>query len=272
MSNTCLSICSSDSSGGGGVAADIKTFAALNFHGAFALTAVTVQNTCAVLDSLHLPAKIMIGQVDAVLGDMRIAGIKLGAVPPPDICELLSDRLGPLVQQGVPFVLDPVMGTASGSSLGAAAATGIGSAAFDRLLRLANVVTPNLRELRLLAGKEAPQDLRMQAEMLRRRGARAVLVTDADPERSRDWLLDDAGGQYIGDDERVPGSCDHGAGCTHSAALLCFLIRRHSLQEAALLAHRRALSSIRHGHEDVGHGHHPVNVFNSSLAGAIVHE
>ena len=157
----------------------------------------------------------------------------------------------------VPIVVDPVLGTASGSSLGDGCALDV---VRSLLFPLATVITPNLREARLLAGDVDGSDPAELAESLAGFGARAVLITEAQPETGGDWLFDGRRHHHVPGRRHQTG-CEHGAGCAHSSALAVLLARGLTLVEAAERSHRIVAEAVRVGAAGIGHGVHPVDVF-----------
>ncbi len=142
-----LIIAGSDSGGGAGIQADIKTVTMLGGHAMTAVTALTAQNTLGVNAVMAVPADFVIAQIDAVVSDIGVDAVKIGMLGSPEVAHAAADRLSGL---DVPIVFDPVMVATSGAVLADAATI----AAFERLMSLASVVTPNLPELQALGGEE----------------------------------------------------------------------------------------------------------------------
>src|ERR1043165_1971966 len=147
MTPRILIIAGSDSGGGAGIQADIKTVTMLGGHAMTAITAITAQNTLGVQAVMPVPAEMVVAQIDSVVSDIGVDAVKIGMIGAPETAHAVADRLECLA---VPIVFDPVMAATSGAPLADAATI----AAFDRLLRLASVVTPNLPELEALGGEE----------------------------------------------------------------------------------------------------------------------
>jgi hydroxymethylpyrimidine/phosphomethylpyrimidine kinase len=251
----CLTIGSSDSSGGAGIQGDIKAMAALGAYGASVLVGVTAQNTHGVRQRHSVPPDFVAAQLDAVLDDIRIDAVKVGTTWSVEIIELIAARLS---QLSVPIVIDPVLGTASGTQLGG------GAAAIDvvrrRFFPVATVVTPNLREARMLAGQPEEHDPAKLAETLVGLGARAVLITDALAAKGEgDWLFDGQQHRRIAG-ERHDTGCEHGAGCAHSSMLAVLLASGVPLLDAAREVRRLAGAAVAHGVPEVGTGVHPVDI------------
>ncbi|NIJ07816.1 hydroxymethylpyrimidine/phosphomethylpyrimidine kinase [Sphingomonas vulcanisoli] len=229
-----LSIAGSDSGGGAGIQADIKTITALGGHAMTAITAITAQNTVGVADILVAPVEMVIAQIDAVVGDIGVDAIKIGMIGSAEIAEAVADRLSEPDLADVPVVFDPVMVATSGSILSDPATIEY----FVGLLRLATLSTPNLDELRALAGADVRDeaDIAEVAARLIGLGSGDLLVTGVrlpggwvEDERGRmatDGLLFDL--LYSGRPEwngvnwyaeRIDTDQDHGTGCTLSSAI-----------------------------------------------------
>lgn len=235
MSPNVLSIAGSDPSGGAGVQADLKTFAALRCYGMAALTALTAQNTQGVR-AVHLAPPGFVGEeIDAIFEDVEVAAVKIGMLGSAQIVEVVAERLE---RFSPPFVvLDPVLAATSGDAL---AGDGVEAAIVERLFPLASLVTPNLFEARRLAGMERPlgaADMREAADRLLRLGAKAALVKGGDlaGETSEDFFLD-ADTEEILSAPRVKTRNTHGTGCTLSSAIAAFLARGAPMLEAIVSA------------------------------------
>lgn len=255
---TALTIAGSDSGGGAGIQADLKTFAAHGVYGVCAVTAITVQNTLGVTAVETIGAPIVSAQIAAVAADFDIRAIKTGMLPNRAIVTAVCDALEAL--PAVPVVVDPVMAATSGNRL-------IDDQAIDliriRLLPRARVVTPNCSEAEVLAGMRISSldDARRAAARLRAGGAGAVVVTGGDRAGSESIdLLDDGGTVVELSGPRLPGRSTHGTGCTFSAAVAAALARGLSLTDAVLGAKRYVEGAIRHA-ERLGQGRGPVNHF-----------
>lgn len=257
-----LAVGSSDSGGGAGIQADLKAFTALGAYGTTVVVGVTAQNTVTVTDRAGVPPDVVAAQLDAVLGDIGADAVKVGTTWSPAVCEVLADRLSRL--RGVPIVVDPVLGTAAGSALGAHTEAEL-TVVRRTLLPLATVLTPNVAEARRLAGVDV-DDPELLTRLLAEQGAAAVLLTDALP-GGGDWLFD--GSRHL----PLPGArartgCEHGAGCSHSAALTVLLGRGVPLPEASRTAHRLASEAVARGWAGIGQGVHPVDM-DGAVRGAV---
>ena len=252
---TALTIAGSDSGGGAGIQADLKTFAAHGVHGLTAVTAITAQNTRSVEAVALVSPAVVAAQIDAVAADFEIDAVKTGMLATADIvaavCEALARHPMP------PIVVDPVLVASSGHRLTDDDALRV---LRDRLVPLARLVTPNRREAEALTGLDirSPADLRQAAARLRRLGARAVVITggDADGAESVD-LLDDDGAVTELRGARVDSRHTHGTGCTFSAAATAGLARGLPLAEAVTRAKRFVETAIRQA-PGLGRGRGPL--------------
>lgn len=255
---TALTIAGSDSGGGAGIQADLKTFAAHRVFGLSAITAVTAQNTLGVVAFEALSADLVAAQIEAVAGDIGVQAVKTGMLANAAIVEAVAASVQAL---DLPWlVVDPVMVAKSGDRLLDDEALGMIRA---ELLPQAFVVTPNIPEAAVLAGIpiESDDDRREAARRIARLGPRHVLVKGghlALPDIV-DLLFD--GRDFVEfRNERVPGASTHGTGCTFSAALTAHLALGHSLHEAIPEAQRYVAGAIRHA-PALGRGHGPMNHF-----------
>jgi hydroxymethylpyrimidine/phosphomethylpyrimidine kinase len=251
-----LTIAGSDSSGGAGIQADLKTFAAFGVYGASAITALTAQNTVAVRGVQVVPVAFMIAQMDAVLDDLPVAAIKTGMLASTEIVIAVADRLTAVPT--LPLVVDPVMVATSGDSLLEPAAI---AAYRQRLIPRATLLTPNLAEAaRLLDAPLAvsPTDMADQARALLQLGAGAVLLkgghggsaTATDILATADRIVEFSLA-------RIETSSTHGTGCTLAAAIAALLAQGIPLEEAARRAKTyvwQAIDAARHWHLGQGHG------------------
>ncbi len=254
-----LAIAGSDPSGGAGIQADLKTFAALGCHGMAAITALTAQNTRGV-SAVHLPPPDFVAeQIRMVLDDVDVAAIKIGMLGSAAIVEAVAGALAPCQ---VPIVLDPVLVATSGATLGD---DGVVAAMRARLFPLASVITPNLAETGRLAAIAAPTDapaIEAAARRLRD-GPAAWLIKGGHGtgDTAADYLWDGATGAWFAS-PRIATANTHGTGCTLSAAIAAYLARGHVLDEAVRRA-KAYLDGALAGADrlTVGHGHGPVDHF-----------
>jgi hydroxymethylpyrimidine/phosphomethylpyrimidine kinase len=252
----CLTIAGSDSGGGAGIQADLKTFARLGCHGMSAIVALTAQSTTEVRAVHEAPSDFIRDELDVVFGDIGVDAAKTGMLFSTAIIETVADFLS---DQLIPLVVDPVMVAASGAKLLQDDAV---SALVQRLFPLATVVTPNLHEACALAGMPYSDDAdrRELALAVHALGAPAVIVTGGHGSEPVDSLFD--GERHVPIEvARYESAATHGAGCTHSAALTAFLARGEPLEDAARAAARVASEAVRSGLADLGAGPGPVDVF-----------
>ncbi|MDF0590943.1 bifunctional hydroxymethylpyrimidine kinase/phosphomethylpyrimidine kinase [Candidatus Methanocrinis natronophilus] len=260
MVNLLLTVGGSDSSGGAGIQADIKTFAALGFHGASAVTAVTAQNTRGVAEVYTLPPGAVAAQMEAVVEDSAISAAKTGMLSTADVVYEVSLFFE---GEGIPLVVDPVMEAEAGGRLLDSSAL---SLLRGRLIPLARVITPNIFEAEAITGIEV-SDERSALEAgyaILDLGAEAAVVTGG--HLQGDDLLVTPEAHFVVKGRREAGG-NHGVGCTYSAALTAFLARGWSLEKAAAAAKSFAASSVKRS-MDVGRGPSPVNPLGEALEGA----
>ncbi|QDW50737.1 bifunctional hydroxymethylpyrimidine kinase/phosphomethylpyrimidine kinase [Burkholderia sp. KBS0801] len=258
-----LTIAGSDSGGGAGIQADLKTFSALGAYGASVITALTAQNTRGV-SGVHAPdAAFVTAQLDAVFDDIRIDAVKIGMLANAAIVHAVADALRRYAPRFV--VLDTVMISKSSHALLAPDAV---DALRDALLPLATLVTPNLPEAAALLGDTpatTEDDMVRQGHALLQAGANAVLMKGGhlpDAATSPDWLVDAAHAVRLGG-TRVPVSNTHGTGCTLSSAIAALLPQRPDLESAVRDAKVYLTGAIAaSGQLDVGHGVGPVHHFH----------
>jgi hydroxymethylpyrimidine/phosphomethylpyrimidine kinase len=202
-----LIVAGSDSGGGAGIQADIKTVTMLGGHAMTAITAITAQNTLGVQAMMPVPAEMVVAQIDSVVSDIGVDAVKIGMIGSPETAHAVAARLETLA---VPIVFDPVMIATSGSILADEATI----AAFDRLMRLASVVTPNIPELEALGGEEAV--LAYGCHLVAKGG-------HADGHWIVDRLLSPSGPLRELRAKRFDTADTHGTGCTLASALACGL-------------------------------------------------
>ena len=254
-----LTVAGSDSGGGAGIQADLKTFAALGVYGASALTAITAQNTRGVYAIAEVPEEVVAAQIDAVLEDIGADAGKTGMLSGAAIVDVVADRLE--AWGLAKLVVDPVMVAKSGDHLLQPAAV---KALRTRLLPLALVVTPNLPEAAVLSGRsvDTDDDAREAAIAIAALGPRYVVVKGGHrPGDPIDLVYDGAGFVEL-PAERVDTANTHGTGCTFSAAIAAFLAHGHAPLDAIAAAKRYLTAALRASYP-VGDGHSPVNHFHA---------
>jgi len=257
-----LTIAGSDSGGGAGIQADIKTFSALGAYGCSVLTALTAQNTCGVRGVMEVEASFVRAQMDAVFEDISVHAVKIGMLGCASVIEAVADGLARWQPAWV--VLDPVMVAKSGDRLLAADAV---AALRDKLLPLASLVTPNLPEAADLLGIPMPTEraaMMDAAYQLMGLGVGAVLLKGGhlDDEDSPDLLVQGDDVRWYEAKRRVTRNT-HGTGCTLSAAIAAQLARGCSMPEAVAEAKRYVDGAIAEADAlAVGNGHGPVHHFH----------
>ncbi|KGH31544.1 MULTISPECIES: bifunctional hydroxymethylpyrimidine kinase/phosphomethylpyrimidine kinase [Comamonas] len=257
-----LSIAGSDSGGGAGIQADLKTCAALGCYGMTAITAITVQNTLGVTGIHGIPLDTVRGQIDAVVQDIGVDAVKIGMLATPDVVSVVADAIRRHRIRNV--VLDPVMVATSGDRL---IVPETAQALVSELFPLATVITPNLDEAALLLGRSIDGIGALDAAVadLLAMGAPAVLLKGG--HLSGDLVMDVLGrqGQQAGDylrlqSQRIITHNGHGTGCTLSSAIASFLAQGLALEAAVTEARRYILGAIEAGAEVyTGQGHGPLN-------------
>jgi hydroxymethylpyrimidine/phosphomethylpyrimidine kinase len=255
---TALTIAGSDSGGGAGIQADLKTFAAHGVYGTSAITAVTAQNTLGVTRFMALPADLVTEQIEAVVSDIGAHAVKTGMLATAAIVEAVAAAVEDL---DVPWlVVDPVMIAKSGDRLVDDEALG---AIKSELLRRAFVVTPNVPEAETLSGViiRSDEDRRDAARRIGALGAAHVIIKGGHfPSDAIVDLLYDGHRFTEYRTERVPGRHTHGTGCTFAAAIAARLALGATLEDAVPLAQHYVAGAIRRA-PDVGKGHGPMDHF-----------
>jgi hydroxymethylpyrimidine/phosphomethylpyrimidine kinase len=239
-----LTIAGSDSSGGAGIQADLKTFAAFGVYGLSAITAVTAQSTLGITASLALPADLVTAQIEAVAGDMEIHATKTGMLATAAIVEAVAAAIRELELRSV--VVDPVIAATSGDRL--LDEDGV-RALCAELVPLARVVTPNIPEAEILSGRviRSIEDARAAAVRIHEMGASAVIVTGghAGGEDIVDVLFDGTAFTEFRV-ARIPSANTHGTGCTFASAVAAGLALGESLPDATARAQAYVVGSITH--------------------------
>ncbi|WP_156687765.1 bifunctional hydroxymethylpyrimidine kinase/phosphomethylpyrimidine kinase [Mycobacterium sp. Marseille-P9652] len=257
-----LTIAGSDSGGGAGIQADMRTMALLGVHACVAVTAVTVQNTLGVKEFHEVPDGVVAGQIEAVVTDIGVQAAKTGMLASAAIIDTVADTWRRL-RASVPLVVDPVCASMHGDALLPVSAL---DTLRQRLFPLATLVTPNLDEVRLLVGIDVvdAHSQRAAAQALHALGPRWVLVKGGhlrSSGRSCDLLYggpSDGSGFHEYDTERLPGGNDHGGGDTLASAVACALAHGFSVPDAVGFGKRWVTECLR-GSYPLGHGHGPVS-------------
>jgi hydroxymethylpyrimidine/phosphomethylpyrimidine kinase len=255
-----LTIAGSDSGGGAGIQADLRTCALLGVHALVAVTAVTVQNSMGVKGFHEIPLDVIAGQIEAVASDIGVQAAKTGMLASSEIIATVADTWRELGPAGsVPLVVDPVCASMHGDSLLHPSAL---NALRDELFPLATLVTPNLDEVRLLVGIEVVDDesQREAARALHALGPKWALVKGGHLRSSPHSpdLLFDGTDFYEFDSPRIDTGDDHGAGDTLAAATACALAHRYPVPAAVDFAKGWVTECLRAAYP-LGHGHGPVS-------------
>ena len=254
-----LTIAGSDSGGGAGIQADLKTFAALGCYGMSAITALTAQNTVGVQGIHAVPASFLKAQIQSVMDDIGADALKIGMLHEPGIVEVVAWAIDHYKIRQV--VLDPVMVATSGDRLIAQETVQV---LVRELFPRVSVVTPNLDEAQLLLGQPIAnaQALDAAAQGLLAMGAKAVLLKGGHlaSDEVVDVLVQAQGPTRRLASSRIPSRNVHGTGCTLSSAITAYLALGHGLEDAVVQARTFILSAIEHGAQvQTGQGHGPLN-------------
>nr|HID12706.1 bifunctional hydroxymethylpyrimidine kinase/phosphomethylpyrimidine kinase [Anaerolineae bacterium] len=261
-----LTIAGSDSGGGAGIQADLKTFAALGVYGMSALTAITAQNTVGVQGVYELPAEFVGLQIDSVVDDIGVDAVKTGMLANAEIISVVAAKVK---EHDLPnLVVDPVMVAKSGAPLLREDARDV---LINLLLPLAVVVTPNLHEARVLTGLtiENVGEMKRAAAVIHALGARHVVVKGGHlPGESVDVLFN--GQEFtLFRSPRIETKNTHGTGCTFASAIAAGLAKGQSVVEAVGVAKEFITMALRHS-LDLGHGHGPTHHFAALYEKSVV--
>jgi hydroxymethylpyrimidine/phosphomethylpyrimidine kinase len=262
MTPIALTIAGSDSSGGAGIQADLKTFAALGVYGASVITALTAQNTMGVRGIHQVPAEFVTAQIDAVFSDLAVGAVKIGMVAELSIIDAIAAGL----QRWSPkhLVFDPVMVATSGDRLLAAEAV---DALRMKLIPLVSLITPNLPEAAALLDEPMASDeaaIESQGRRLLALGCQAVLIKGGHGQGSEsiDYLVD-ADSTIVFAAPRISTANTHGTGCSLSSAIAAELAKGEDMASAVRNAKRWISAAIEAADRfTVGHGHGPVHHFH----------
>ncbi len=241
MTARILIIAGSDSGGGAGIQADIKTVTMLGGHAMTAITAITAQNTLGVTDVHPIPADTVMAQIDAVASDIGVDAVKIGMIGAAETAHRVADRLATL---GAPIVFDPVMIATSGSALADADTIAV----FTRLMDMATLTTPNLPELAALGG---------EAAALNHAGTLLIKGGHAESRMIIDRLVDRTGEVARWEDSRIDTTSTHGTGCTLASAIATGIGQGMTLVEAIARA-RHFVRAALLAAPGLGKGHGPM--------------
>ncbi len=250
MNYVAMTIAGSDSGGGAGIQADLKTFQALGVHGTCALTAITSQNTTGVKAVFDVPVPVIESQIDAVLSDFDVTYAKTGMLSRAETVRCIARKVA---EYGLKLIIDPVMAAEAGGRLLNPDAV---ETLKSELLPLAEVTTPNVYEAAVLSGIEISdmESARAACVKIRSMGVKNVVLTGG--HFGGVDILYNGDFQYFRGDLVKGGT--HGTGCTHSAAVTAYLARGEPLPAACEKAKAFVRNAVL-GSMDVGHGVHPVN-------------
>ncbi len=256
-----LTIAGSDSGGGAGIQADLKTFAALGVYGCSAITSLTAQNTLGVQGVLPTPPEFVGAQIQSVLSDIDVGAIKTGMLATAKIIDLVADTLTQYTR--IPLIIDPVMIATSGDCLLAQDAIAV---LIKKLIPLATIVTPNLIEAAALLGRPIARnqlEVQQQAKQILAMGAQAVLIKGghAQSDEANDFLLTSSA-QFNFTAPRIATKNTHGTGCALAAAIAAGLAKNLTVADAVKQAKEYLHNALVHASElRIGRGSGPVHHF-----------
>jgi hydroxymethylpyrimidine/phosphomethylpyrimidine kinase len=256
--HTALTIAGSDSGGGAGIQADLKTFAAHGVFGTSAITAVTAQNTCGVISWMALPPAMVRAQIDAVVSDIGADAVKIGMLGNAEIVTTVASAVGALNLRHV--VLDPVMVAKGGNALLESSAV---EAIRTVLLPLAHVVTPNAPEAEILTGRQVRSmaEVHEAGRRIHAMGSGVVLIKGGHIDGAESIDIAFTGDEFFElRGPRINSTSTHGTGCTLSSAIAANLALGMSVREALQRAREYVEGAIRHA-PGLGGGHGPLNHF-----------
>ena len=252
-----MTIAGSDSGGGAGIQADLKTFAALGVYGTSVITSITAQNTVSVTDLFNMPKSIISSQIDAIMTDIGSDVVKTGMLANTEIIEIVSEKLTEFTFPIV--VVDPVMVATSGDRL-------ISEDAIDilrkMLIPLATVITPNIPEAEVLTERRilTLDDARNAAKDLVAMGAKSAVVKGGHMEGPSTDMVYDGKEFRAYTSKRISSTSTHGTGCTLASAIAAKLAHGYSIRDSVSQAKRYVTASIRNAFP-IGSGHGPLNHF-----------
>ncbi len=255
-----MTIAGSDSGGGAGIQADLKTFAALGVYGCSVVSSLTAQNTQGVQGVFPVPPEFVQAQIKSVLSDIQVGAIKTGMLATADIIRAVA---GSLVENHIPLVLDPVMVATSGDRLLAEDAI---NTLISQLIPLAIILTPNLLEAAALLSAPVAisvADMERQARSLLSMGAQSVLIKGGHGQgaEATDLLLTSSGVELFSA-KRIATRNTHGTGCTLASAIAAGLAKRLNLRDSVAEAKTYLHEALKHSGElTIGKGSGPVHHF-----------
>lgn len=254
-----LTIAGSDSGGGAGIQADLKTFTALKVFGMSAITSVTAQNTNTILGISDLPAEFVGLQIDAVVNDLGVDAVKIGMLSNIEIIETVAEKINQYSLKQI--VLDPVMVTSSGDPLLRLDAQ---ATLIKQLFPLTTVLTPNIPESEVLTGLgvKSIEEMKKAAQRIKALGPEYVLLKGGHLDKSSDAvdILYDGVEFFEFPSKRIDTKNTHGTGCTYSAAICAGLAKGLSIIDAVKEAKEYVTLAIQNSFE-LGKGYGPLNHF-----------
>lgn len=259
MLKKCLTIAGSDSSGGAGIQADLKTFSALGVYGMSCICALTAQNTLGVNMVENVSRAMIRAQLMAIYEDIVPDAVKTGILSCRETVETVADFLEK--NNRAPLVVDPVMVATTGARLLDEEAV---ISYKERLIPLATLVTPNIPEAEVLSGLSigSEEDMKQAAGKILALGPKAVLIKGGHKVHDATDFLYDGETFHVFRGEKIDTENTHGTGCTLSSALAAYMAQGYSTARAAALAKKYLTGAIRKAAvEKVGHGHGPVSHF-----------
>ncbi|TDY10304.1 UNVERIFIED_CONTAM: hydroxymethylpyrimidine/phosphomethylpyrimidine kinase [Lysinibacillus xylanilyticus] len=259
MMHIVTTIAGSDSGGGAGIQADLKTFQELKVFGTSVITALTAQNTLGVSDVLPIEVSFVEKQLQALVEDFSISAVKTGMLFSSEIIQSIAQILAEI---NIPLIVDPVMVAKGGESLLQQEAI---EALRNYLLPLATILTPNIPEAETLSGRKINSlaDIEEVAKVLLQMGGQCVIIKGGHLEDkcyATDYVFFKDGHSFSMKSARIATKNTHGTGCTFSAALTAFLGRGLPLEEAIKEAKKFIQLAITHD-LSIGNGHGPTNHF-----------
>ncbi len=257
MMKKVLSIAGSDCSGGAGIQADLKTFSAHGVFGMSAVVSVVAENTFRVISIQNVDPRVVVEQIDAVFEDIGADAVKIGMLGVPEAMCAVAEKLCEYRPANV--VVDPVMYAKNGAPLMEPHAI---STLIERIIPLADVLTPNIPEAEKIAGMriETVEDMRDAAKAIWGMGSRNVLVKGGHLSGRAVDILYDGENFYEYEVERIDTKNTHGTGCTYSSAIASNLALGHSLPDSVRLRKEYVTTAIRHA-LDIGKGNGPTHHF-----------
>ncbi|MBA4536776.1 bifunctional hydroxymethylpyrimidine kinase/phosphomethylpyrimidine kinase [Bacillus aquiflavi] len=265
---TALTIAGSDSSGGAGIQADLKTFSAHGVYGMSVITAITAQNTLGVRSVQNIDLAIIRDQIDAIFEDIDVHSVKIGMLSNSEIIKTVAERL--TYYKPNEIVLDPVMVSKSGSDLLQEEAV---ASLVQYLLPIATVITPNLPEAEKLTGKaiSTVEEMRQACKDLKKSGVQYVLIKGGHLKGKPIDLLYD-GNEFLSfEAERIETKNTHGTGCTLSSAIASNLALGMNIHNAVQQAKEYITTAIKHS-LSIGNGHGPTHHFYQLYKKAKIHD